>query len=230
MTPRLSVIIPTLNEERRIAAQLAFLSALPGVHEVVVADGGSRDRTAEIVRDAGTARLVRAPRGRGAQLNAGAQAATGEVLLFLHADARLPAEAPARIAEALADPRVGWGAFWIRTSAEGLPGWPARWLWLADLRSRYSRLPYGDQALFVRREVFERAGGFTSQPLFEDLDLSRRLRRSGRPLLIRVPVHVSGRRFMARPTYYACLMAILPVLYRLGVPPAALARWYGEVR
>ena len=230
MTPRLSVIIPTLNEERRIGGQLSRLAAMPGIHEVIVADGGSDDRTADRVRAVGTARLVFAPRGRGRQMNVGAQAATGDVLLFLHADAVPPPDAALRISAALADSRVVGGAFWIRTVAEGAGGWPARLLWLADLRSRYSRLPYGDQALFVRRDMFDRVGGFAPVPLFEDLDLSRRLRRVGRLHLVRAPVEVSGRRFMARPIRYACLMNVMPALYRLGVPPATLARMYGQVR
>ena len=230
MTPRLSVIVPTLNEERRIPAQLRRLAAMPGVHEVIVADGGSDDRTPDLVRAHGTARLVSAPRGRGPQMNAGAQAAAGDVLLFLHADVVLPRDAASLIGRALVDERVVGGAFRIRTVADGAQGWPARLLWLADLRSRYSRVPYGDQALFVRRDVFTALRGFASVPLFEDVDLSQRLRRVGRLRVVPASVEVSGRRFVARPIYYACLMTVMPVLYRLGVPPVALARLYGEVR
>jgi rSAM/selenodomain-associated transferase 2/rSAM/selenodomain-associated transferase 1 len=228
--PRLSVIVPTLNEERVIGAQLARLAVMPGVDEVIVADGSSIDRTAEIVRSSGTARLVVAPSGRGSQMNAGARAATGAVLLFLHADVVLPHDAAALIEDALADSRTVGGAFGIRTVPDGGSGWPRRLLWLADLRSRYSRLPYGDQALFVRRDAFESIGGFADVPLFEDVEISRRLRRAGRLRRLRASVQVSGRRFMARPIYYALAMNVLPLLYRLGVPPAALARMYGHVR
>ena len=227
---RLSVIIPTLNEESRIGAQLGRLAAMPGVHEVIVADGGSDDRTPQIVRASRTARLVTAPAGRGPQMNAGAQVAIGDALLFLHADVVLPPDAAALVDGALADPSVVGGAFRIRTVADGRAGWPSRWLWLADLRSKYSRLPYGDQALFVRREVFDAVGGFPPIPLFDDLDLRRRLRRVGRLHRLRAAVEVSGRRFLAHPVYYACAMNILPALYRLGVPPQALARVYGQVR
>ena len=104
------------------------------------------------------------------------------------------------------------------------------WLHLADLRSRYSRLPYGDQALFVRREAFWRAGGFPGQPLMEDLELSRRLRRIGRIAIAPASVRVSGRRFLDRPIREALLVNSFPLLYRLGVAPATLARLYRDVR
>jgi hypothetical protein len=104
-------------------------------------------------------------------------------------------------------------------------------LWLADQRSRYSAdRPYGDQAVFVRRQIFERLGGFAALPLFEDVEFSGRLRRAGVVRTLPAAVRVSGRRFMARPLSSVALMNVLPVLYRLGVPPATLARMYGHVR
>lgn len=230
MMPRLSVIVPTLNEEQRIEGQLDRLAAMPGVLEVIVADGGSDDRTVEIVRAHRAARLVTASGGRGPQMNAGAGVATGEALLFLHADVALPPDGASLVLAAFADPQVVGGAFRIETVADGREGWPSRWLWLADLRSKYSRLPYGDQALFVRRAVFEALHGFAPLPLFEDLDFSRRLRRAGRVVRLRACVKVSGRRFMARPLYYTCVMNVMPTLYRLGVPPDLLARVYGHIR
>jgi rSAM/selenodomain-associated transferase 2 len=230
MTPRLSLVVPTLDEEQRIEGQLERLAAMPGVHEVIVADGGSGDRTCEMVRASRTARLVTASGGRGPQMNAGASAASGEVLLFLHADVALPADGASLVLAAFEDPQVVGGAFRIKTVADGHEGWPSRWLWLADLRSKYSRLPYGDQALFVRRDVFDALRGFAPVPLFEDLDFSRRLRRAGRVVRLPASVKVSGRRFMARPVFYTCLMNVMPVLYRAGVPPRVLARVYGHVR
>lgn len=228
--PRISVIVPVFNEEARIAAQLVALRALAGLHEIIVADGGSTDRTCQLVAAAGWARLVSAPQGRAAQMNAGARVASGDVLLFLHADVTLPDDAVSLILGALSNPSLVAGAFRTHTVAEGPPRWVARWLRLADLRSRYTGLPYGDQALFVRREVFQRLGGFPAQPLFEDLEISRRLRKIGRICTVPASVRVSGRRFMARPFYYAILMNLLPALYRIGVPPARLARAYGDVR
>jgi rSAM/selenodomain-associated transferase 2 len=200
------------------------------VHEVIVVDGGSRDRTREVVRAAGTARLLSAPRGRANQMNAGADAASGDVLLFLHADVRLPPDALDRVEQALADPSAVAGAFRTWTIADQKQSALGPLLHLADLRSRYSRLPYGDQALFVRAEAFRRAGGFPAQPLMEDLELSRRLRRLGAIRVVRSCVTVSGRRFLARPFFYAIAMNLFPLLYAAGVSPAALNRFYGDPR
>jgi rSAM/selenodomain-associated transferase 2 len=229
MTERLSIIVPVLDEAARISAQLAKLGRLSGVDEIIVVDGGSGDRTRDLVAAAGC-RLVAAPRGRGTQMNAGATAASGDILLFLHADVTLPVDAASLIRRALADPGVVAGAFRTRTIADGRRTWATSWLGLADLRSRYTRLPYGDQALFVRRDAFQRVGGFPTQPLFEDVEISRRLWSVGRVQTLRAEVCVSGRRFLARPLYFAILMNVLPILYRLGVSPRTLQRAYGHVR
>jgi rSAM/selenodomain-associated transferase 2 len=226
--PRVSVIIPVLDEEARIGSQLESL-ARSLVHEVIVVDGGSRDATVARVRAAGTAQLLVAPRGRSSQMNAGARAATGDVLLFLHADVRLPDDALRRVEEALADPEIVAGAFRTWTVADGR-SWLSPLLHLADLRSRYSGLPYGDQALFVRAEAFRQAGGFPEQPLMEDLELSRRLRRLGRIHIVRARVIVSGRRFLARPVFYTLAVNLFPMLYAAGVPASALKRLYGDPR
>ena len=224
---KISAIIPVLNEEKRIAAQLAALAGA-GLHERIVVDGGSTDRTRALVLAAGAVTLLEAPRGRGAQMNAGARASTGEVLLFLHADVELPANAAALIEQALADSRNVAGAF--RTWHVADDGRRAPWLHLADLRSRYSGVPYGDQALFARREAFESAGGFPDQPLMEDLELSYRLRRLGRIARVPASVRVSGRRFLAHPIRDTLLVNLFPLLYRLGVPATALARVYRDIR
>jgi len=228
-TLRVSVVIPVLDEEARIGSQLESLALLP-VHEVIVVDGGSRDATVARARAAGTARLLVAPRGRASQMNAGARAATGDILLFLHADVRLPDDAVRRVEEALADSRVVAGAFRTWTVAEGRRSWLAPLLHLADLRSRYSPLPYGDQALFVRAEVFRSAGGYPQQPLMEDLELSRRLRRLGRIRIVHSRVTVSGRRFLARPVFYALTVNVFPALYAAGVSAVTLKRFYGDPR
>jgi rSAM/selenodomain-associated transferase 2 len=222
---RLSIIIPVLNEEARIRKTLADLVGL-GAAEVIVADGGSVDGTRALASLATGVRVIRAPPGRGPQMNAGAAAATGDVLLFLHADVRLPASAWRDIQAALGDSDVVGGAFRTHTVADDGRTRPARWLRLADLRSRYFRLPYGDQAVFVRRAAFQRIGGFPAVPLFEDLEFSRRLWRVGRVRTLPSEVTVSGRRFLARPVYYAVVMTVFPVLSRLGVRPSTLARWY----
>jgi rSAM/selenodomain-associated transferase 2 len=226
---RLSVIIPTLDEAGVIEAQVRHTTRLEGIEEIVVVDGGSTDGTPRRIPSLPRVRTLSAPRGRASQMNHGARAATGDVLLFLHADVRLPEGAARLVAQALARPSVVGGAFLTWTVAERRT-WLGPLVHLADLRSRYTRLPYGDQALFVRRSAFEAVGGFPQQPLMEDLEFSMRLRRVGE--LARVParVTVSGRRFVARPFFYSAVMNVFPALYRLGVSPAALARLYGHVR
>lgn len=226
----LSVIVPALNEAARIQAQVARLVRLDGVDEVIVADGGSADGTPALARAIPGVTVIDAPRGRGPQMNAGARVATGDVLWFVHADVIVPDDGPVAIQHALRETGVIAGAFRIRTDPDGAIGWPSRLLWLADLRARYSRLPYGDQALFVRRKAFADLGGFAAMPLFEDLEFSRRLGRTGVVRVLPIAVRVSGRRFMARPIASATLMNVLPVLYRLGVSTDTLARIYGHVR
>jgi rSAM/selenodomain-associated transferase 2 len=230
VTPAFAVVIPTLDEEARIGRRLAELSAQDGVAEIVVADGGSRDRTRELARAVAGVRVVEAPRGRGPQQNAGARATSAGVILFLHADVALPPDAGRWIASTLADPRVVAGAFRVRTVADAGRNRLGPLLRLADLRSRFTRLPYGDQAVFVRRTAFERVGGFPEQPLFEDLELARRLRRVGRIRTVPAAVRVSGRRLLARPLRSVVAMNLFPTLYRLGVSPETLARLYGAPR
>jgi hypothetical protein len=154
------------------------------------------------------------------------------VLLFLHADVSLPPDAAAWVADALADPGVVAGAFrtWHQADVPGVRSWVTPFLHLADLRSRVTRLPYGDQALFVRRAAFDAAGGFPDQPLLEDLELARRLRRVGRIVTVPARVQVSARRFLRRPLRSLVTMRVVPLLYRLGVPPRTLARLYGDPR
>jgi hypothetical protein len=230
-TPRISVIVPTLNEEARIGRRLAELAATPGLHEVIVVDGGSADGTVALARAAGGARVIAAERGRARQQNAGARAASGDVLLFLHADVGLPRDAATWVARALSDAAVVAGAFRTWTVADGAQrAWLGPLLHLADVRSRYSGLPYGDQALFVRTSEFWAVGGFPDVPLMEDLALAQALRRRGRIRVVSAAVEVSGRRFQARPVYYTALVNAFPLLFRLGVPARVLAALYGAPR
>jgi hypothetical protein len=143
---------------------------------------------------------------------------------------RLPADAARWVAAALADPAVVAGAFRIRTVADRARNRLGPLLRLADQRARVTRYPYGDQALFVRRAAFAQAGGFPAQPLFEDLELARRLHRLGRIRTVPACVRVSGRRFLQRPLRSLLAMHTLPMLYRLGVSPETLARLYGAPR
>ncbi len=229
--PRVSVVMPVLNEERRIVPALEGVMDVAAVHEIIVVDGGSTDATADLVGAHSRATLVRAGRGRAKQMNAGAHAAGGDVLLFLHADVTLPADAVSWVERALGDPAVVAGAFrtWTVADDGDAPLW-APLLHLADLRSRYTDLPYGDQAIFVRAAVFKNVGGFPDKPLMEDVELSRRLREVGGVVTVPASVRVSGRRFLARPAYYTFLVNLFPLLYRLGVPPRVLANLYGHPR
>lgn len=226
----ISVILPVLDEERRIGQRLTELSAMEGLGEVLVVDGGSSDGTVERARAFPGVSVLSAPRGRASQMNAGAERARGSVLLFLHADVRLPPDAFHHVTRALEDPRVVAGAFKTWTVDDVGRSRLGPLLHLADLRSRYTRLPYGDQALFVRAEAFRAAGGFPAQPLMEDLELSQRLWKLGRIRTVEARVTVSGRRFLARPVFYFLAVNGFPLLYRLGVAPASLLRLYSHVR
>jgi rSAM/selenodomain-associated transferase 2 len=224
--PDLSIVVPTLDEAAGLAAHLGALAPLRARGcEVVVVDGGSRDATREIARGLADA-VVTAPRGRGPQQNAGARAARGRLLLFLHADTRLPPGALEAVRAALADGARAWGRFDVEIAGRH-PLLPlvAR---LASLRSRLTGIATGDQAIFVRRDRFEAAGGFPEVPLMEDVALSAALRRLGRPACLRLRVVTSGRRWESRGVLRTVLlMWWLRLLFWLGRDPAALARWYG---
>jgi uncharacterized protein len=228
--PWLSVVMPVLDEARRLEPLLRRLVGLPAVDEVLVVDGGSRDGTRALVQGIPGVRLLDAPRGRARQMNVGAAAARGEVLCFLHADVTLPRDAVGHVACALALEAVVACAFRTRTVDDVGRSWASAFLPVADLRSRWTHLPYGDQAVSVRRSAFERVGGFPDQPLMEDVELARRLSALGRVVRLRQKVTVSGRRFLRRPLRTLLFWNGFPVLYRLGVRASVLERLYGKVR
>lgn len=224
--PWLTVLIPTWQEAPLVDDAVRRAATL--ADEVIVADGGSPDGTADIARRAG-ARIVTAPKGRGAQLNAGAAAARGEVLLILHADARLPPRARGAIEAALADPRVVGGAFYLRF----LPAsWFTRLLEPANhLRRLVVRRTYGDCAIFVRASAWERLGGVRPWPVMHDFDLTARMRRLGGWAYLREPcVHAADRRFRGREWRTLGVWIAVRALYRLGVPPTRLGRLYPDAR
>lgn len=224
MTPTLSIVVPTLNEAGTIEHTLAALAPLraQGV-EIIVADGGSSDATAELALP-WVDRVLAAPRGRARQMNAGAAVTRGELLLFLHADTRLPDGAAASIRQAI-DAGADWGRFDVH-----IAGRPRLLRIVAagmNTRSRWTGIATGDQALFVRRAVFERLGGFPDQPLMEDVELSRRLRAVGRPACLRERVITSGRRWEHRGVWRTIfLMWRLRWRYWRGESPQALAEAY----
>jgi rSAM/selenodomain-associated transferase 2 len=223
----LSVIVPTLDEASVIAVTLAA-ARVPGCGELIVVDGGSSDDTLAIARRLAD-RVLSAPRGRAAQMNAGARAAGGDVLLFLHADTRLPADYAGAIARALADEGVIGGRFDVRLDA---PGLAYRVLERAiSARSRLTRVATGDQAMFVRRETFARVGGFPLLPLMEDLALARALKRVGRVACLRETVLTSARRWQRHGVVRTVLlMWTLRLAYYAGISPTRLARVYADAR
>lgn len=222
---RLSVVIPALNEAAGIAATLEALAPLVarGVH-VVVADGGGNDGTVALAQ-AGGAQVVHAPRGRAFQMNAGAQQATGELLLFLHADTRLPPDADRLIAEALANGPQVWGRFDVRI--DGQPRTLRVIAAFMNWRSRWTGIATGDQALFMTRTAFDAVGGFPAQPLMEDIEMSARLLKISRPACLHARVITSGRRWETRGVWRTVLlMWRLRFAYWRGAAPERLAALY----
>ena len=222
----LSIIIPTLDEEASIAATLAALAPLRarGV-EVIMIDGGSRDRTVAIAGPL-CDRVITAPRGRASQMNAGASAAHGDVLLFLHADTRLPDDADRLAVDGLARSVRPWGRFDVRIAGSH-PLFPLIAA-LMNLRSRLTGIATGDQAIFVSADAFAAIGGYPDIPLMEDIVLSRRLKRLGRPLCLSARALTSGRRWEKHGVMRTILtMWRLRLAFFLGATPDTLAARYG---
>lgn len=244
----ISVVIPVLNEEGFLPTTLSHTASL-GFDELIVVDGGSQDRTPDVVEkfkvrsskfevepsritdhaSRPPVMLLASPPGRARQMNAGAAAGRGDILLFLHADTLLPTDARSAIEQALSDPACVGGRFDVRFDPDqGLGRVISR---MMNVRSRWTGIATGDQAIFVRRQVFERLGGFVDLPLMEDVDFSRRLKRAGRIATLRHRVITSYRRWSARgPWRTILLMWALRFLYWMGVSPRTLSRFYSAVR
>jgi glycosyltransferase involved in cell wall biosynthesis len=222
----LSVVIPTWVEAPLVADAVRCAARLGD--EVIVADGGSPDGTADLARDTG-ARVVKYPKGRRPQLNGGAAAARADVLLFLHADARLAPAGRDAIFVALAEPGVAGGNFLVRFLPESR--FTRVLVPFNDLRRRVTRRYYGDSGMFVRAPAFRRLGGVRPWPVMHDHEFSGRLRRLGRCAYVREPsVRASARRFEGREARTALTWAAIHLAYRLGAPPERLARLYPDVR
>ena len=221
---KLSIIMPVLDEAAEVEAALSALAFFRarGV-EIVVVDGGSSDATPELARPLAD-RVIAAPRGRSLQMNTGAAVAQGDVLLFLHADTRLPENADRLVLDGLARSGRTWGRFDVRIDGGGLLRVVAAAM---NLRSRLTGIATGDQALFVTRAAFESAGGFPPIALMEDVALSARLRRIGRPCALHARATTSARRWRAQGTLRTVLlMWRLRLRFFFGADPAKLARVY----
>ncbi len=224
MRYRISVVLPVLNEALHIEDTLLRLRDFG---EVVVADGESDDETVAVARRCGGT-VIASPRGRARQMNAGASAASGDILVFLHADTRLPDGAAARIGAAAGRPGFVWGRFDVRIVGQSrlLPLVSA----LMNLRSRMSGIATGDQAMFMTRRAFDEVGGFPNLPIMEDIALSASLRRLGRPVCIRAPAMTSGRRWDTNGALRTILtMWIMRLGFWMGVSPDRLARLYATL-
>jgi rSAM/selenodomain-associated transferase 2/rSAM/selenodomain-associated transferase 1 len=229
----LSIVVPVLNESAGILAALQALEpARSRGAEIVVVDGGSQDGTADLARGSGLADIVlQTPRGRALQMNAGASAARGEVLLFLHADTRLPADADRLVLDAIGQRSTqhAWGRFDVHIDGEH--PMLAVIAWSMNVRSRLTGIATGDQAMFMRRSAFNSVGGFPPIALMEDISMSSRLKRLSTPACLRAQVRTSGRRWEARGVLRTMFgMWWLRLRYFFGVEPARLAASYDDVR
>jgi rSAM/selenodomain-associated transferase 2 len=224
---KLSIIMPVLDEAAEIEAALRLLAPYRARGaEVIVVDGGSSDSTPDLARPLAD-RVLTSPRGRAAQLNAGTAAASGDVLLFLHVDTRLPADADRLLLDGLARTHRAWGRFNIRFDDGGALRVVAL---MMNWRSRLTGICTGDQALFVTRAVIDSIGGFPSIALMEDVAASARLKRVSRPLCLHARVTTSGRRWRQHGIWRTILlMWRLRLAYYFGSDPARLAKQYGYV-
>ncbi|MEH1910802.1 MAG: TIGR04283 family arsenosugar biosynthesis glycosyltransferase [Nostoc sp.] len=220
---RISIIIPTLNEAGNIKEAIA--TTQPSINiEVIIVDAGSKDGTLEIAQSLDIKVISSSP-GRAVQMNAGAVAASGDILLFLHADSRLPTGFDEMIRTVLQQPGIVAGAFNLRIDASLLS---LRWVeWGVNARSHFCQMPYGDQAIFLTKAVFQQIGGFPELPIMEDFELIRRLKRIGHIVIISTPVVTSARRWLQKGVFKTTLLnQIVIIAYLLGISPKRICRWY----
>ncbi|MEH2196603.1 MAG: TIGR04283 family arsenosugar biosynthesis glycosyltransferase [Nostoc sp.] len=220
---RISIIIPTLNEAGNIKEAIATTEPNTNI-EVIIVDGGSKDDTIEIAKSLNVKVISSSP-SRAVQMNTGAIAATGDILLFLHADTRLPIGFDEMIRTALQQPGNVAGAFKLQIDASLFS---LRWVELGvNLRSHFCQMPYGDQAIFLTKEIFQQIGGFPEFPIMEDFELIRRLKPIGRIVIISTPVLTSARRWLQKGVFKTTLLnQIVIIAYFLGVSPERISRWY----
>lgn len=223
----LSVIIPVLNEAETIAQTLQYLQA-PTV-EIILVDGGSSDPTVAIAKERGAKVILSPEPGRAIQMNTGAQYATADTLLFLHADTQLPLNYRQLVQETLAKPKTVAGAFLLKINGQN----PLLRLIEkgVNARSRFLQMPYGDQGIFLKKETFEKVGGFPILPIMEDFQLIRTLKKQGKIRLAAASVLTSARRWERLGVIQTTLMnQIIIIGYFLGIPPSQLKQWYASCR
>jgi rSAM/selenodomain-associated transferase 2 len=224
---KVSIIVPTLNEELVLEKTLTQIRQL-SPHEVIVSDGGSADDTSHIAKKF-SHRVIIGSAGRAIQMNAGANEATGDLLLFLHADNRLEPESYRKMLESMENSKCIGGAFTLCIESDK---WSINLITLlANIRSKYFGLAYGDQGFFVRKEVFTSMNGFFPIPICEDLDFYRRMRKKGRVILLKEKTHTSPRRWIKEGIFFTTLLNIfIAILFGLGFPSRTLTKWYLSIR
>lgn len=227
---KISVVVPVLNERVALPRTLEALERCRGIDELIVVDGGSTDGTLEWLQSQTGILLVSSPRGKGIQLNGGAAKAGGDLILFLHADCALEQIALDQLRAAMSDAQFAGGGFCIRF-AESRP----RSLRLVaagiNLRARARRTATGDQGIFVRKKVFDAIGGAPEWPLFEDVELVRRIKTAGKFAILRTPLTISARRYIEHGVFRtAVLIYTLRFAYWLGVSPQRLKLWFRDTR
>ena len=220
---KVSIIVPTLNEELVLENTLTHIQQL-SPHELIVSDGGSNDYTYRIA-DRFSHRVITGSAGRALQMNAGANEATGDLLLFLHADSRIEPESYRKMLEYMKNPKWIGGAFTLCIESGK---WSLKLIaLLANIRSKYFGVAYGDQGFFVRKEVFKDMNGFSPIPICEDLDFYYRLRKKGSVILLKEKAHTSPRRWINEGIFFTTVRNfIIAVLFGLGFPPHILTKWY----
>ncbi len=224
---KVSIIIPILNEEKNIHRFIERLDKIKGNKEVIFVDGGSEDRTVSLIPD--KYQVVKSPRGRGQQMNTGAKYATGDIFLFLHCDSQLEEDALAYILTSDISAHYAGGCFSMAFDGKGFL---LRLVaYLSNIRVKVTKIMFGDQGIFVRKEVFEELGGFLHIPIMEDLEFSRRLKKRGKIIQLKGRIVTSSRRFEELGVMKAVLlMQRLKLQYFLGASPDKLQYFYKNVR